>query len=221
MSSCLNRSRLRTGRAFGIRDINPFGAILRAFRLPGLAIPLTCLFVFEFANMIYATLWAFWGRAVFGWSTLTIGLTLSAYGLLAAMAQAGVMPVAVRFMGERRVMIAGLVVSAISLGAYGVITTAWAVFVFLPLAALSDLVPPTLTALAANATDEDKQGMIQGVIASLGSIAAIVAPLIFTWIFGQFNDPGAGLYLPGAPFLLSAALVLAILPLAMAQARAR
>lgn len=202
-------------RPFGKRDLNPVGAILRAYRLPGLAIPLTCLFVFAFADMVYPTLWAFWGRAVFGWSTLIIGLSLSAYGLLVAVAQAGVMPVAVRLMGERRVMIAGLAVAAISLIGFGFAAAVWAVVVFLPLAALSDLVPPTLTALAANATDENRQGMIQGVIASQGSIAAVVAPLIYTWVFGRFADPGTGLYLPGAPFLLSAVLVLAILPLAL------
>jgi DHA1 family tetracycline resistance protein-like MFS transporter len=49
--------------------------------VPGLAIPLICIAVFEFANMVYPTLWAFWGREVFGWSTLVIGLTLSAYGI--------------------------------------------------------------------------------------------------------------------------------------------
>jgi DHA1 family tetracycline resistance protein-like MFS transporter len=34
--------------------------------------------------MVYPTLWAFWGRETFGWSTLVIGLSLSAYGILMA-----------------------------------------------------------------------------------------------------------------------------------------
>jgi hypothetical protein len=38
-----------------------------AFKIPGLAIPI-CLFVFEFANMVYPTLWAF-SPPVFDWST--------------------------------------------------------------------------------------------------------------------------------------------------------
>jgi len=46
-------------RPFGLRDLNPFSAIYVAFRVPGLAVPLICLFVFEFANMVYPTLWAF------------------------------------------------------------------------------------------------------------------------------------------------------------------
>ncbi len=207
-------------RPFGRRDINPFGAIAQALRLPGLAVPLACLFLFEFAGMSYATLWAFWGREVFAWSTLVIGLTLSAYGALAAGVQAGLMPVAIRMIGERRLMIAGLVASLISFVGLGFIREAWMVAVFLPIAALSDLVPPTMTAMAANTAPEDRQGLLQGVIASLASVAAIVAPLLFTAVFDRFAGPGAEVYLPGAPFLLGALLVAVILPLAIFGNRA-
>lgn len=206
-------------RPFGRRDLNPFGAILRAYRMPGLVIPLICLFLFEFANMVYPALWAFWGREVFGWSTLVIGVSLSAYGILVAIVQAGIMPVAVRRLGERQLMLAGLLLAVVAFTGFGFAAAVWAVVVFLPLAALTDLVPPTLTALAANATDEDQQGMIQGVIAAQSSLATVIAPLVFTWVFGRFASPEATFYLPGAPFLLSALLVLAILPIAYRQAR--
>lgn len=207
-------------RAFGARDLNPFATLRRAFAMPGMAIPLACLALFEFANMVYPTLWAFWGRETFGWSTLLIGLSLSAYGLLVAVAQGLVMPLALARLGERRVMLWGLAVSAFALAGFGLTSTVWAVVVFLPLAALSDLVPPTMTALAANAAREDEQGMVQGVIASLGSLAAVLAPLVFPPVFALFAGPDALIRAPGAPFLMSALLVLAILPLAMRQARA-
>ena len=56
--------------------------------------------------------------------------------------------------------------------------------------------------------DEDRQGLLQGVIASLAAIAAIVAPLIITPLFRTFAAPDAALYLPGAPFLVATALLL-------------
>jgi len=206
-------------RRFGARDLNAFATIVRAFRIPGLAIPLTCLGLFEFANMIYPTLWAFWGREVFGWSTLVIGLTLSAYGILVAFAQAVVMPVAVRHLQERRLVLVGLCVALVSFVGFGFTTTLWALAIFLPLSTLTDLVPPTLTALAANTVDEDRQGMVQGVIASLASLAAVLAPLSFTPLFGVFVSDAAPVYWPGAPFLLSACLVAVILPIAVRQGR--
>lgn len=204
-------------RPFGARDLNPLGTILRAFRVPGLAIPLVCLAVFEFTIMVYVTLWSFWGREVFGWSTLVIGLTLSAYGVMAAFAQAVVMPAALRWMGDRRVMLAGLVLAVVSLAGFSVATALWAVAILLPLSALTDLVPPTLTAVAANSVEEDRQGMVQGVIAALASLAAVLAPLVFTAVFGFFVSEAAPVYWPGAPFALAALIVAAILPLAWRQ----
>jgi DHA1 family tetracycline resistance protein-like MFS transporter len=53
----------------------------------------------------------------------------------------------------------------------------------------------------------DAQGELQGAVASVISIAAVSGPLIMPPIFSAFSD-GRGLYLPGAPFLLSALLSL-------------
>ena len=69
-----------------------------------------------------------------------------------------------------------------------------------------------LTAFAANRVGDDKQGLVQGVIASLTSIAAVAAPLVLTGVFERFvNDKGV--YFPGAPFLIAALLTIAIMPL--------
>ena len=213
--------RPETRRPFGARDLNPFSTILGAFRIPGLAIPLVCLGLFEFANMVYVTLWSFWGREVFGWSTLVIGLSLSAYGILAALSQIVVMPRAIARLGERGVMLAGLALALVAFAGFSVTTALWAVVIFLPRSALTDLVPPTLTALAANSVDEDRQGMVQGVIAALASLAAVLAPLVFTPVFGAFVGDAAPIYWPGAPFALAALIVAAILPVAFRQAGPR
>ncbi len=201
-------------RPFGKRDLNPFGTIARAFAIPGLAIPLICIFVFEFANMVYPTLWAFWGREVFGWDGFTIGLTLTAYGILIAAVQAGVLPLMTRRLGDFRTLIFAMIAAVIGLVGFGFSGAVWAVAIILPIASLADMAPPLLTAFAANRVGEDQQGLVQGVIASLSSIAAVAAPLILTGVFESFVDAD-GLYFPGAPFLLAAVLVVAISPLVL------
>ena len=199
-------------RPFGRRDLNPFGTIRRAFLIPGLAIPLICIFIFEFANMVYPTLWAFWGREVFGWDAFTIGLTLSAYGVLIAVVQAGLLPQMTKHFGDFKTLVIATIAAVLGMIGFGFTGAVWAVIVFLPFAAFSDMAPPLLTAFAANCAKEDQQGLVQGVIASLTSISAVVAPLALTGVFKRFVN-GEGLYLPGAPFLLTALLVIAILPL--------
>ncbi|WP_425037945.1 MFS transporter [Primorskyibacter sp. S187A] len=199
-------------RPFGRRDLNPFATIWRAFAMPGLAIPLICIFVFEFANMVYPTLWAFWGREVFGWTGVTIGLTLSAYGVLIALVQAGILPQMTKRLGDYRTLIIATIAALIGMVGFGLATSVLAVAILLPIAALSDMAPPLMTAFAANRVGDDAQGLVHGVIASLSSVAAVAAPLCLTWVFQSFVDEG-GAYVPGAPYLLGALLIVVILPL--------
>jgi MFS transporter, DHA1 family, tetracycline resistance protein len=199
-------------RPFGRRDLNPFGTIARAFLIPGLAVPLVCIFVFETANMVYPTLWAFWGREVFGWDGFTIGLTLSAYGILIAATQAGVLPQLTRRLGDFKTLVIATIACVVGMVGFGFASTVWAVAILLPIAALSDMAPPLMTAFAANRVDEDQQGLVQGVIASLASVSAVIAPLFLTGVFEHFVDSD-GVYFPGAPFLLAAVLIVAITPL--------
>lgn len=207
-------------RPFGRRDLNPFRAILEAFRLPGLALPLACLFVFEFANMVYPTLWAYWTEEVFGWASDLRGLSLTAYGILVAVSQAVIMPRAIAHLGEFRTLLFAMLAGVVAMIGFGLTASVAALFVFMPLAALSDLAPPTMTAMSANRVAEDQQGLIQGVIASLGSISAVIAPLVMTRLFRAYVSEEAGHYVPGAPFLFSAILVVAILPLVLRLNRA-
>lgn len=201
-------------RPFGKRDLNPFRSILDAFRLPRLAVPLICIFIFEFANMVYPTIWAFWTREVFDWPTLYIGLSLAAYGILLAGAQAGLMPVLIGWIGDFRTLMLGMVAALVAMVGFGFTTAVSALVIFLVIAALSDLVPALMTAMASNQVDDDRQGVVQGVIASLSSVAAVFSPLVMTGLF-QASVDGEGIYFPGAPYLFAAVLVLVMFPLAV------
>ncbi len=199
-------------RRFSRRDLNPFGAILDAFRLPGLGLPLALIFLFEFANMVYPTLWAFWTREVFGWGTALIGLTLAAYGVGISITQGVVMRFLIPRIGEYKTLIFSVVCALAAFMAFGLTASAVVMFSFLIVAALADMAPPTMTAMMANMVSEDRQGVLQGVIASLGSISAVLAPMVMTGLFQTFAAKGAVLYLPGAPFLFSGAILLLIFP---------
>ena len=132
--------------------------------------------------------------------------------MLIAAVQAGILPQLTKRLGDYRTLLLGVICALIAFTAFGLAAAVWAVVIFLPIAALSDMAPPLLTAFAANRVGDDLQGLVQGVIASLSSVAAVIAPLIFTGVFENFVN-GTSVYLPGAPFLMSGVLILAILPL--------
>jgi len=50
------------------------------------------------------------------------------------------------------------------------------------------------------------QGMLQGVVASLRSLAAIITPLTMPPLFSEFASKTAIVYLPGAPYVAAGAL---------------
>jgi DHA1 family tetracycline resistance protein-like MFS transporter len=56
--------------------------------------------------------------------------------------------------------------------------------------------------------DDNRQGELQGGLASLMSLASIIAPPLMTQIFFNFSQASSAFYYPGAPFLLSAMLTL-------------
>ncbi|MBC7675775.1 MAG: tetracycline resistance MFS efflux pump, partial [Rhodoferax sp.] len=78
---------------------------------------------------------------------------------------------------------------------------------FTPWAAFGGVTGAALQAILSRATPEDQQGELQGINSSINAMAMILAPLVMTWIFGIFTAPDAPVFLPGAPFLLSAALM--------------
>ncbi|MEL6169081.1 MAG: MFS transporter [Pseudomonadota bacterium] len=198
-------------RPFARSDLNPFGVIVNAFHLPNLAVPLSLIFAFEFANMVYPTLWAFWLTALLDWGPAAIGLSLAVYGVGVAITQGLLIRPLINQFGEGGALWIGLGAAILAFGGYGFAGSAWLVFALLPLACLSDIVPAVMTAMTANRVGEDRQGVVQGVIASLAAVAAIAAPVAMTAVFRATADD-RGVFLPGAAFLFSGGLVLLMLP---------
>ena len=59
-----------------------------------------------------------------------------------------------------------------------------------------------------------EQGQLQGAIASLMALAGLLGPGLFTQAFARSIAPDAAWHLPGAPFLLAAAMLAAATALA-------
>lgn len=144
--------------------------------------------------------------------TLYIGLSLAAYGVLLALVQGGLLPVLINRFGDFRTLMLGMLSALAGLIGFGFTGSVTALIVFLLLAAMSDLVPALMTAMASNQVDEDRQGVVQGVIASLTSVAAILSPIAMTVLF-QASVDEQGVYFPGASFLFAALLVFLMIPL--------
>ena len=74
---------------------------------------------------------------------------------------------------------------------------------------LAGLTWPSINSLLSQQIPPNAQGELQGGLTSLGSLAAIVSPPVMTQLLALSSTPS--FYFPGAPFVLSAILVLTAL----------
>ncbi|MEM6267532.1 MAG: MFS transporter, partial [Pseudomonadota bacterium] len=84
--------------------------------------------------------------------------------------------------------------------------TGWVMVVGIVFGGLGGLTFPAIQQMMSARVAEDAQGELQGALASAMSITSIIGPLMMTATFGAFADD-KGVYFPGAPYLLAAALV--------------
>jgi DHA1 family tetracycline resistance protein-like MFS transporter len=207
-------------RPFQLARANPFGAFLSVGRLPGVGRLLTMFFLYQVAFMVYPAVWSYFTTARFGWEPRMIGLSLAAFGVAMALVQGGLIRVILRVLGERKTVFYGLVFNLFAFTALGLVESGTVAMILTPLTALGAVVTPALQGIMSRTAPDDAQGELQGVISSTASLSMIVSPLIMTQVFAAFTAPEAGVFMPGAPFLVSALLMVACMGVFLARPRA-
>lgn len=198
------------GAKFSWDTLNPFKPLKWALTFSAL-IPLMAIFVImNFVGNMYGTIWAMFGEDSFQWSGLMIGLSLGAFGVFHAGAQAFLTGPAVARLGERWALVVGMACELTALVIVGFASQGWILFALAPLFALGGIGMPALQSLTTRQVDADKQGQLQGVLASLVSLAAVFGPLFFSFVYyavrgtwpGLIWIIGAGIYLLALPLML-------------------
>lgn len=194
-------------RPFRWSRANPFGAFRSITTFPGLRPILAVYFLYQVAGMVYPAIWAYFTTLRFGWTEATIGLSLGIYGLFFGLVQGfGVRPAMAR-LGYRGTVIFALWVELLALITTAFVPSGTLLLTLIPIVALGAVGLPALQGAMSQAVADDAQGELQGVLTSANSVAMIVAPLAMTQSFAAFTSEDSALYLPGAPFLLAAALM--------------
>ncbi len=174
-------------------------------------LPLTWVFFLLAAGgEAYGTCWALWGAHAFHWSGRGVGLSLGAFGICQVLVQALLPGPATRRLGERGAVLGGMACTSVALVVLAFADRGWMVFAIMPLFALVGIGMPALQARAAAKVDPALQGQFQGVLASVTSLASVVAPLGFSTLYAvvQGRWPGAiwfsvvALHLVAVPFVL-------------------
>lgn len=194
---------------FSWRRANPFGALtlLRSHpELSGLAV---VNFLLYFAHHVFSAVFVLYAGHRYGWSPGTVGVLLALAGALDMGVQGVLVGRVVKRIGDRATMILGLFGGAAGLACMGLAPSGWAFAAALLPNALWGLAMPTLLSLMTQRVSESEQGQLQGANMSVASVAGVLSPLVFGWVYSVSIDADARLALPGAAFLLAAGVLLA------------
>lgn len=196
-------------------EFNAFSTLHRLRGRPAL-LPLVGAFaVIALVSQVPGSLWILYGQQRYAWSAWVAGLSLACYGGLHAISQAFVTGPMVAALGERRALLAGIAADGLGFALMGLATAGWMPFALLPLFAVGGLALPALQAMLARQVDEQRQGELQGTLASLASLIGIGGPLVVTTAFAATQQSS-----PGSVWIAAAAVYVLALPLLFSR-RAR
>ena len=208
-------------RPFTLARANPLSSFAAIRRLPGLKLLLTVFFIYALTFNVWPAIWAYYGKEAFGWNATWIGISLAIFGSCMALAQATLVGPITKRLGDRRAALLGMGFEVTTYTFFAFVTSGFWALCASSVSSLGGITGPALQSLMTANTPADQQGELQGVITSLNALATILAPVVMTSVFGYFISPAAPMYLPGAPFLLSAVIMVAAVVLFVAGSRAR
>ncbi|PHV27549.1 tetracycline resistance MFS efflux pump [Janthinobacterium sp. BJB426] len=206
----LPESRRPTRGKIDLAALNPLRPLRWVFSEKSL-LPITVIFfTFSAAGEVYGVCWALWGHDAFAWNGLWIGLSLGAFGVCQALAQAFLPGPAVRLLGERATILAGVACACVALVVMAFASRSWMIFAIMPVFALGGIGAPALQSLATRQVADDRQGQFQGVLASSVSLASVLCPLVFSSMYFVFRE-----HWPGAIWLSVLVVYAALVPLVL------
>jgi DHA1 family tetracycline resistance protein-like MFS transporter len=197
----------QTRRPFDIKRANPLGALTQIRLIPGLSRFLPVFFLYEFAFYVYPAVWVYYAKAQFGWDSGMLGVSLASFGISVAVVEGILIRRILPWLGERRTIVLGFIFSIGIFVVLGFLTSGFWALLLAPISALGSVVIPAMRGIFANKAEANQQGEIQGIVSSTQSLAVIFAPLVLTYVFYASTRPDGPIFLPGAPFLLAAAIV--------------
>lgn len=204
---------------FSWKRANPVGslALLRSHQeLLGFA---GVHFLFYLAHHALAATFVLYAGHRYGWNTANVGLALAGVGVCFAVVQAGLVGRAVATFGARPTLVTGLVAGAIGFAIYGLAPTGRAFLIGIPIMSLWGLYGPAAQSLMTQRVGRSTQGALQGALASVQMSTGLFGPALFSETFAAAIGRYRAWQVPGAPFLLASALLVAGAALAFAITR--
>ena len=192
------------------RRANPFSALLYIRRYGTVLIFLAAVFLTGVAQQGLQGIWVLWTNAQFGFGIAEAGYSLAWVGICMIFVQGYLVRIVVRRFGEERVVLGGYVISMLAFATLPFIASPVMLYANVALHIVGwGCAEPSLKSAMSRAVPDNEQGLLQGTISSVATLAMIVGPLIATQVFAATVEwrPGAFYWVGALLFMAAIALV--------------
>ncbi len=197
-----------------LRKANPVGSLGMIRARTGLAGFLTVNFLNFLAFQVLPSVYVLYAAYRYGWGYATVGAALALVGACNIVVQGLLVQRFVSRFGEHIALLVGLVSGTVGFVIWGLAPNSLLFMIAIIFYAPIGFVQPAVQGLMTRRVGPSEQGQLQGINGSLMGLTGVIGPTLFTLIFAFFIGAQAPFSLPGAPFLLSALLMIGSLILA-------
>src|SRR3989442_1695353 len=197
-----------------LRKANPIGSLSMIRARRGLGGFVTVNFLNFLAFQVLPSVYVLYAAYRYGWGYALVGAALALVGACNIIVQGLLVRRVVARFGERLALLIGIVSGTAGFVVWGLAPNSLVFMLAIIFYAPIGFVQPALQGLMTRRVSPSEQGMLQGINGSLMGLTGVIGPTLFTLVCAFFIAKNAPVNLPGAPFLLSALLMIGSLLLA-------
>ncbi len=196
-------------RAVSLRSANPVASLIKLGELKNTGGLVAVIALGGLAQFTMYTVWVLYNSFRFDWGPQENGWSLFASGLASVLAQGLLLKRVLLHFGAQRLAVIGLASSTVCFLLWGLATEGWMMYALIGANLLGVMATPAIQSMISNAADARTQGQTMGAVASLNSLASVVAPMIAAPLLAMVSHLPKDDWRIGAPFFFCAALQLA------------
>jgi DHA1 family tetracycline resistance protein-like MFS transporter len=204
---CVPESLPESRRApFKLTRVNPLDGLFNLARREDIRGLIVAFALMTCAQMMLQSTWVLYTHFRFSWNPGQNGLALFCVGMAAAVVQAGLLGIFIKWFGEVRLTLLGLGSGCVTYMLYGLATQGWMMYVFICCNLLAFAAGPALQGIISKSTPAHEQGALMGALQSISSVGVIVMPLLGSAILGEVSHLPANDWRIGSTFFVCSAM---------------
>jgi DHA1 family tetracycline resistance protein-like MFS transporter len=162
----------------------------------------------QLAGQVMPSTWTFFTMEMYQWDESQVGISLTVVGVLVAIVQAVLIGKFVKKFGSKKVILMGFIFWTVGMISFCFASNPVILYIALIPYVLGGIAGPSVQGIVSNSVSEKEQGNLQGALAQVMSLTAIIGPLLYTALFARFSGVEASYYFPGAPYMAAAIIIL-------------